>query len=258
MHTLQRIWNEIRRGENIEVYLTIILAAGLSIATITGDYSPSNETLTAILLGILALLAITNLKGRHALEQLSEKLSDSIKPAFLEEFPPSLNEDIISASELWLIGVSLSRTIRNNFSELERKLQKGHKIKFLLVNPDGHASEIAATRPYPRTEVEQTRRQIRDSLDYLCKLKAVSAKNFEVRTIENPLTHGIIAINPDSSLGTFYIEEYPYQTMGSVLPRFILRAKDRHWYDFYKSELRNLWNSGVEWKCASSEKDKNA
>ncbi len=250
MKNIRRIWNEIRRGENIDVYLTIVFAAILSITTLTGIYTPNIATLASILLGLLALFAISNLRNLHATEQLSEQLSNSAKPAFLKEFPLSLQDDFASATELWLVGVSLSRTTRQNYSEIERKLQKGHRIHILLVNPDGSSAEIASSRPYPKTDVEQTRRQIRDSLDYFCKLKTVNPEKLEIRTIQNPLTHGITAINPDSESGTLYIEEYPYQTTGSILPRFTLKAKEEYWYNFYKGELHNLWNSGVEWNCS--------
>lgn len=252
MKTFRRIWNEIRRGENIDVYLTIILAASLSIITITGIYSPTIEQIVALLLGLLALFAISNLRNLHATEQLSEQLSNAATATFLKEFPSTLQDDFTSASELWLVGVSLARTIRENYSKIERKLQKGHTIRILLVHPDGPASEIAASRPYPKAEAEQTRRQIRESVSYLCKLKSVNPGKLEIRTIQNPLTHGIMATNPDTTAGILYIEEYPYQTTGSILPRFILRAKDAYWYDFYKSELYNLWNSGSDWNCGST------
>jgi len=171
MKIFQRIWGELRRGENIDVYLTIFIAAILSVASITGFYRPPSDTLTSILLGILALLAITNLKGRYAIEKLSEQLSNSAKPPFLEEFSSTLIEELISSPDVWLVGVSLSRTIRTHYSDIERKLQKGHKIRVLLVHPDGPAAEMAASRPYPKTNIEKTRRQIHESLGNLCTLK---------------------------------------------------------------------------------------
>ena len=130
---------------------------------------------------------------------------------------------------------------------MESKLRKGHSIHILLVHPNGSASEVAASRPYPSTDVAQVRRQIQESLGYLSKLKAIKPDKLQVRTIENPLIRGFTAINPDTTSGVLYIEEYAYQTIGNALPRFILRAKDGGWYDFFKSELENLWNSGTDW-----------
>lgn len=247
MRIFQRIWEELRQGENLDVYLTVIIAIILSFITLTGLGTPKPEVVTAILLAVLALLAISNLKTRYVTEQVLEKLSLSAKTMFLEEFPASLQDDLAAASELWLVGVSLSRTLRHNYSEIERKLKKGDNVRVLLVHPEGPAAEIAASRPYPSAEVEQTRGQIRDSLGYLSKLKRTDPDKLQIRTIQNPLTHGFIAMNLDSPTGILYIEHYPYQTTGSVLPRFVLRAKDERWYGFYKSELINLWNSGAEW-----------
>ena len=46
---------------------------------------------------------------------------------FLEEFPEDLKSNLESASELWLVGVSLHRTINFNYATLERKLRQGHR-----------------------------------------------------------------------------------------------------------------------------------
>jgi hypothetical protein len=62
MKAIRRIWADITRGENIDVYFTIVVAAALSILTITNIYRPEPDVITSILLGVLALLAVSNLK----------------------------------------------------------------------------------------------------------------------------------------------------------------------------------------------------
>lgn len=211
--------------------------------------------LLLFLLSYVAYRRIQYIRSQHETDLFAKKVSDNVinelefgkGVRFLEHFSPSLQDDFESASDLWIVGVSLARTIRNNYSLMESKLRKGHSIHILLVHPNGSASEVAASRPYPSTDVAQVRRQIQESLGYLSKLKAIKPDKLQVRTIENPLIRGFTAINPDTTSGVLYIEEYAYQTIGNALPRFILRAKDGGWYDFFKSELENLWNSGTDW-----------
>jgi len=84
MRALQQIWEDVRQGENIDLYLTIVVALVLAAANILG-WAPSTW-LAPITLAVLALLAVSNLKNRHMLESiLQEKSAESL---FLMEYPP--------------------------------------------------------------------------------------------------------------------------------------------------------------------------
>ena len=145
--------------------------------------------------------------------------------------------------------MTLSRTIKSHYSEIKRKLERGDVIKVLLVHPEGPAIEVAETRVFDRPDLEWTRMNIRGALRDLCHLQSAAPNKLEIRTIQNPLGFGAIAVNPDSSSGILYLEHYPFKTEGGSKPKFVLRAKDGRWYDFFKSELRTLWENGTEWKC---------
>ncbi len=38
------------------------------------------------------------------------------------------------------------------------------------------------------------------------------------------------------------------------MPRYLLRVRDGHWYDFFKAELKALWAAGAEWTCVEEAK----
>ena len=75
----------------------------------------------------------------------------------------------------------------------------------------------------------------------------MAPERLEVRTIQHPLSYGATVTNPDASNGTTYLEHYSFRVTTESHPRYMLRTQDGHWYDFFKSELRTLWEAGQVW-----------
>lgn len=247
MQALRRIWDDLRSGENIDLYITVIVAVGLAILNLVG-VAPQTY-LAPITLAVLGLLAITSLGNRYRIEELLQRQTQSIDSFYMEEYPSSFKDDFEAAEELWLVGVSLRRTVQVNYPMIEQKLRQGHTIKVLLVHPEGAGIEMAVARNYARREMEPKSNEIRFNLQLLCDLRKISPDKLEVRTIQHPLAYGVTAVNPDIASGVLYLEHYCFRVASDSLPRFVLRAKDGRWYDFFKNEIRALWNAGVEWPC---------
>jgi len=248
MKLLRQVWEDIRHGENIDLYVAAPLAIAIAILGIFGI--TSSQLISSITLVILGLLATSLLTSRHSVKELSQKLTQTTGSIFFKELAESNFEtDFESAADLWLVGVSLTTIIKIHYSLIEKKLRAGHSIKALLVHPDGPAVEMAEMRAYGRPNVERTRNEIRNALQDLCDLGQVAPGRLEIRTIQHPLGHGVIAKDPETASGIIYIQNYPFKTEGGSRPKFVLRAKDGFWYDFFKRELYNLWENGSEWSC---------
>lgn len=247
MQILSRFWQDIRNFENLDLYLTVVLAIGLSILNLLG--SASDEYIPAVTLAVLGLLALTSLVNRHRIDDLHQTLTGSPTDLFLEDFPEDLKSNLESASELWLVGVSLHRTINFNYATLERKLRQGHRVRVLVVHPEGPGVEMAVSRNYTRKEVAVTSNRIRDNLQLLCELRAIAPEHMTIRTIQNPLSYGVVATNPDSATGSLYIEHYTFGVSPISMPRYVIRAQEGKWYDFFKQEVVSMWEYGVDWGC---------
>lgn len=111
MVTLRRFWNDIRRGENIDLYVTVIGAFLIAILNLLG--LASSASVAPLTLVILGLLSVSLLANRHSMETLVERLSNANQPFFMSEFPSSLKDEFSAANELWLVGVNLNRTVRD-------------------------------------------------------------------------------------------------------------------------------------------------
>lgn len=250
MKILQRVWNEIWQGENIDLYITIFVAIVLAVLNLVGPTLQSH--LAPVTLAVLALLAVTSLGNRYRIDKLLGNQSRPLDGFYQEEYPESYKEDFESAKELWLVGVSLHRTIQNNYSWIEQKLQQGHRFRILLVHPEGPGIELAIQRNYVRREVEPKRHDITYTLQLLCDLQSIPQGELAIRTIQYPVAYGVTAVDPDSAAGVLYIEHYCFRLSSEAMPKFVLRASDGRWYGFFRDEIRALWDAGTEWSCKGS------
>lgn len=251
MSYLKRIWQDIRRGENIDLFITVVVAIGLAILNLAG-VAPAN-LVAPLTLAVLGLLAVATLGNRFKLEESLETLNRTHTGLFQEKMPGKMENDIRRARELWLVGVTLNRTINTHYSLLEEKLARGDRVRVLLVHPEGVGPEMLALREYKaRYSTTRIRHLIHDSLDDLCNLQQRFG-GVEVRVIAYPLSYGGVLINPNERDGLLYLEHYPFKTPGGSLPKFVLEAKNGHWYEFFKLELQTIWDNSTPWECADGE-----
>lgn len=230
MKLLNRILNDIKRGENVDLYLTVPTAILVGIFNLAGVLSP---TLVAPLtLVVLGLITITILGSRYRVEQLADKLTPSAESIFNEKSPPTIEQDIENASDVWLVGVLGKKHARDFYSIIEQKLKKGHSIKILTIHPEPAVVEFEEMRIYGLANVKTTCSDIETGLKSFCYLKQISPNNLMIRTIRYPLGYGVIGINPDDASGVLYIRNYAFKMPGGAKPKFTLRTKDGFWYDF--------------------------
>jgi hypothetical protein len=252
MKFLKRVWGDIERGENIDLYVTVFIAVGLVILNLFG--TTPDTWIAPITLAVLGLLAISVLGNRYRVEEVLQKLKQSNTAFFFKGFPPSLETDFEAAQELWLVGATLSKTITTKYRLIEEKLRQGCTLKILLIHPEGASLEIMASRYYaPQNRLLGVQASnIKNSLQLFCDLQKVAPENIEIRTVRNSLAFGATAIDPNSSTGILYLEHYPFRTVSASLPKFILKASDGEWYDFFKREIQTLWDAGETWGSEDS------
>lgn len=247
MKIMRRIWDDTRRGENIDLYVAVPVAVILAIFGAIGVAPMS--MIASLTLVILALISTSLLANRYAVRELTARLGQNPSSFFYSDLSErDFETDLAASTDLWLVGVSLTTIIRLHFPLFESKLRAGHTIKALLVNPQSAAVEMAEMRAYSKPNIERARGEIMDSIRYLCELQESGPGTLEIRTIAHPLGHGVVATNPKTASGTLYIQNYPFRTEGGSRPKFVLKPGDGQWFDFYKAELENLWNAGTVWE----------
>ncbi|MCI0560566.1 MAG: hypothetical protein MN733_18930 [Nitrososphaera sp.] len=252
MKKLSKIWSDIRKGENIDLFLTVIVSFVLVILNLLGMTSPT--LVASLTLAVLGLITLSSLESRYQVQELAQKLDQSSSSLFLSNFPTELDQDVKAAQELWLMGVSLSRTVKNYYSDIEQKLKEGHSVRAILTHPEGAALELSVLPVYGNKSLEQRKAEIIGSLETLCDLRNRYPNMLQIRTSNHYIGHGVIAVDPSSNVGKLYIENHPFKMPGGSRPKFLLEAKDGEWYDFYKREMHVIWEHCSDWDCDQASK----
>jgi hypothetical protein len=246
---LQQIWGDIRKGENIDLYLTVGIAIVLAIMNILG-IAPSSF-LAPLTLAVLALLAVSNLGNRYKLDSLLQRTA--AETMFLGDYPTSQKVDILNGKELWVIGINLGRTVETYSPDFETKLINGGKIKILVLDPDGVANKLVSSKFYYPADEKQHRDRILGTLSTLRHLTKVKSDGLEVRTLDYPFAFGVFAINLNSADGVIYLEQYGFKMKRDDIPKLVLHSKDGRWYEHYKEQVFALWNNATPWKYSNED-----
>lgn len=257
-------WNDLKRGKNLEVFISLIIAI---IVMILGLFDfVEQKLLTAVILMVLALLAVNNLNIRYDLSQLDETLVrfnnnllkfevEGSAVGFLKE-----RNEVGKISEL-IAGVhciELSALAGNfvvvDFDMWEKKLKSGIKVKLLLANPcDDEFICTLTSRCDPMTEgfTEDLQRDINRTVRKLVIVQRKIKENGYPGTLEFKFhsivpTFGIFGIDPDSPNGVIKVEMYPYRTPISERPHFFLKKnRDGKWYNLFREEFEKQWEIAV-------------
>ena len=141
--TLKRIWKDIRKGENIDLHITVAVAITLTVLNLVG-LAPQ-ALVGPITLTVLSLLAITSLGNRYRLEHTLEKLklmplgpSPSLR-TYSHWNVKEVYDVIRSAKESVVIvqtWVGEAATLSSHIREASHQTSKGLKVDIYMLDPD--------------------------------------------------------------------------------------------------------------------------
>lgn len=248
MRAFERVLEDVRKGENIDLYVTAAAAVALALMNVFGVVPASS--VSPLTLAILGLLSVTILGNRHRLDEIRAAVAalSGHSPPFLDEFPPDFGTRLDEAHEVWLSGTHLSAALTAYHHVFERKIRGGGKLKFLLVAPDGAAHKMAAMRFPGRVSPEQERMRIQSSLQTLTELRELAPDNVEIRVIDFLVDYTAYVLDPDAVGGVIYLERCTYKTSGgSRKPKFVYKKRDGRWFEHVRTELGYLWDSATDW-----------
>jgi len=245
----KRIWGEARRGENIDLYATIVIAVIFVVLDLLG-LAP-DSWLNPLTLAVLAMVSMAILMSRYHVEDAVQRLRMPAISLFQDKFPEEFELDLLQSESVYIIGASLSRTVKTYYETLQTKLKRGHHVRILILDPNGPAAELTEMRTNGHThkDPERLRLHLRSTLADLEDLEQNSSGRLEVRTINFPMGFGAFGVDLDGPDGILFIEHYPFRTPGGSVPKFVLYARDGRWYEHFRQELLALWENGQPWTC---------
>lgn len=230
-----------------DLYLVLLLASLLTLVDIF-----NGKWVDALLAGTLGSLAFSQIRVRSRLDDLVLR-GGGIE--FLSESPANLDELLAASDELLIVGVSLDRTVRNLYTELEAFLGRGGKLQVVLVDPTADTIiNIADSRAYNEHGLEHRRGQIRFTLKTLIGLEKVATKPIEVGLFNDPFTFGAYWFRNSSypTRARIVVQHYSYKKAKATEPNpvFVLGPAEANWYNEFGEELENIWRDSTKVSAA--------
>ncbi len=244
MFNVRQIWDDIKRGENVDLYIVVIVAFGFTLLSVLGV--PMEGVIAPLNVTVLGLLAFAMLHNRRALEALHQGMLSVTRGAISSDFPADFNSTIRNAKEVWLTGVHHASIMNEHYEVFEAMIRKGGTLRILQVNPDGHACGMAVMRFAGSVDDAQERARARSSLKVLSELKKIAPQKVEIRVIDYLLEYGACVVNPGDSSAIVYVQRYTFRTLGGGRkPKFVYRVSDGPWFELYRFEITALWQVSV-------------
>jgi hypothetical protein len=256
-----RLGRDLRHGLNIELYVTVTLSLCIALLSVFGVVDV--KVVSGTTLAVLALLAVSGLATRHRsevverrMEQVAASLSGDV-PAdrFLKTRMPVLDEDVASAAQIGLVGVTLARTVRDLLPVLDHRLRRGASIRVLIIDADGPARTEALARSRGANTPDFYRRRLASTIDLLGVLASAAPDEsaLQLRLLSYVPTFGMCLIDPAETYGRIHVEIYQHRTIEQN-PSFSLRAdRDSHWYQLFARQFETLWESGQRYRLTVPE-----
>lgn len=243
--------------------LDLVLAVAVSIVTATLELAGvdiGEGTVRSLTLVCVALLATGATRTILRLERLDATLGAvagalpdhaPLERRLLLEFPPELRDHLAAARHARLVGVSLQRTLRQNYRLLAEKLDRGHVLELLVVDPAAPAMAAAAERYDSALTAEAAVEgaPTAATLELVERLRRHG--QVELRLTAAPLTFGAISLPDLEGGGLLYLEHYAYKGGTDAIPKVVLSAHDGRWFEFFRAEVDELWSHGTAPRAAA-------
>jgi hypothetical protein len=272
-NTLKNIFSEIRRGENIDIYLGITVAIAVGLLGLMSFISL--EVVSAAILTTLGLLASSLLVNRHSANSISTQLDklDSIQRQIQEMSSsskslddvfrtrgqlPSLTEQVSNAQSIDLCGMSqLAMATRYRGMLLERA-RSGCHVRLLMLDPQ-NKNLMKMMSPFVGTQsVEAHTIAIATSLNYLASDKELLDSGFvQVRVYSLPISHGLMIIDGSTLSGRIRVEIYANNAAPADCPGFYIhKNKEPNLFNKFLTEFEQIWSQSQPVEFANSRRVK--
>jgi len=250
----RRLGLDLRHGRNVELYLTVVVSVVLAILGVFDVVDA--PVLGAATLAVLALLAASLLTSRTQVEMVKSSLdefSDSVRgdvsaDQFLLDRVPPLDEILAAAMDIRLVGVTLTRTVRELMPELDRSLRRGSSVRVIVFDVESPAAVEAVARTRGATGSDFYRNRLSSTFDLLSILttSATDISRLQLRVVPFVPTFGMYLLDPNENHGRIWVEVYQHRTL-EANPTMSLRSnRDGHWYQLFLRQFETLWESGRE------------
>jgi hypothetical protein len=250
MRFLRRVWNDIRSGQNLDIYITASLSLIIAVFGVLGIANQS--IISAAVLAVLALLLSSLLVARHQNDKIQAILSklETIQSSASQFM--TTGDDISDLLQLlrqsqqaYFWGTTLTTHIPLLHQDLERGLTLGLETKFLLVKPSSSALRMAAFRAKDLSESDLNDDLIRNLKRLDTIARSNSTGKLEIKVIDYLAPYVMYIFDPHLSSGQIIMRLSTLRVPDATRPIIkITRSKDLEWFNFHLQQFETAWQAG--------------
>ena len=244
---LGKLFSDLKKGENLDLYVTLSLAVVLAILKpILGllgiDVSPS--AIVSATMSVLVAITIVLLVNRKKMESLEQQLTRQNQSDIVTAFPNSYSSDLGNARRIFQSGIHLSSNLNDYHEQYESILQnRRSSIRFLIAAPDGSALTMAASRFRGTARLEQEQVRAQSSLRVIAELMKKYPGRIELKVIDYLFEYSGLLIESSSGGEVLYLERYTFRHSGGAKKPKFTYTPGSPWFDFIKEEMEELWKA---------------
>ncbi|WP_211294339.1 DUF5919 domain-containing protein [Lentzea kentuckyensis] len=234
--------------DNLDLYLLALVGLVFTVLGVTGISDV--KTLASAVLALLAILAFSQIKSRKLTQQISGARSGAV--VLRTDFPADLIDRRARASDILLVGLTMTRTVQGMRTDLPAILKSGGRVRVAVLDPTNDAlmATVDRHRWHPQN-IDQLRSRIRATLDDLSALRERHGGRLEIRVLSNVPPVGFSCVDVQKPNGVVCVQHYEFQPEGEAAPIMVLAKSDAPWYRHFGAEAERLWESGTEWPLSA-------
>jgi hypothetical protein len=278
-----RVFEDVKRGDNLEVIVVIIAAVVALVLSLLGK-----GTVTVLLsINCLAIgaVAIAILQQRSQISELSAKFEESSasERSLLEKFagvasqierkvesssvsvaeqlksvkqlvstarfehdqPYELGIVLQSSNVVFIAGVDLSRTYQNYRKQLENFLGAGKELRVMIYQPGSPAIDFAVKRSLEVWSLQRQEQLCLNGIEDFRKLKAIPGAKVDLRLSPIPFPYGVVAGDYREANGFICLKHYTFRCDNYDKPYLRITFADGFWFRQYADELDSYFLNSV-------------
>lgn len=238
---LQQFLEDLRRGENIDLYVVSVAAVVLAVLNLVGV--DSGRWATSVSLGALGVLAFAMLGNRHRIDSVVRESSSAGNPPLrMRTELGSLQESAKSARNVLIVAFSGAEVLRQTDFFADRLFQ-GATVRIAIADPENDALVEAMS---PLTGIPRegfiADVQVAMGLIQVIRKQTSNTGRLQVRMFDYAPTLSLVMVDGDRPTGHIVVELRPYQVSSSSRPHLFLTARDnRVWYDYFRDVGESIW-----------------
>jgi len=250
--TFDTILKEIRRGENLDFYLMILLASIVAVLNLL-----QHEVVSAVTLAILSLLAYSFLTARRSMADIKEALdqlastvrilqqrghiSDLLRRAY-----PDFTEHFRTAERVSIGGSTLMSTVQRYSAEFKQLLQSGGSLRVLVSEP---VPEVLAMQVFRSSSIKDPALMTSHIQANIAMMKSLADKVphpelLEIRVMPYLASYSLAILEDKNGASKIYVKLLPFQRPEPESPTFEVDSHhDPEWSEFFLDQFDRMWES---------------